>query len=260
MKPLSRLFSSNKIRLSLGIIISLGALYLAIRGVDIRFVWQTILNARFKFVLLAVICIALTTLAKTFRWKLLVGPKGKYIPTINYMMILLAGQLLNAVFPARLGDLSRAYELGGKGPGRTFVLGTIVLEKILDSIAYIILFGSIIFLIPLPDWVGGSIFALILVTFIIVLGILLVVFSPTPFIKFLNRLLNRLPEHWRSWLSPRIESGLTSLEIIRRRDDLVRLVIWTTMIWILAIITNHFVLLALDIYLPIAASMLILFA
>ena len=49
-------------------------------------------------------------------------------------MILLAGQMLNTVFPARLGDLTRAYVLGGKGPGRSFVLGTVVLEKILDSI------------------------------------------------------------------------------------------------------------------------------
>ena len=61
------------------------------------------------------------------------------------------------------------------------------------------------------------------------------------------------------WLAPRIESGLASLEIIRRRDDLLRLIFWTALIWGLAITTNYFTLLALDIHLPLTASMLILF-
>ena len=67
----------------------------------------------------------------------MLGQRVKISPSITYLMVLLAGQMLNTIFPARLGDLARAYVLGGMGPGRTYVLGTIVLEKMLDSIAYI---------------------------------------------------------------------------------------------------------------------------
>ena len=87
MKSFPKLFSSNKTRLVLGIIISLGAFFLAIQGVDLRFVWRTILDARIEYILLALTCVALTTLAKTFRWKLLVGSKGKSISTSSRLRI-----------------------------------------------------------------------------------------------------------------------------------------------------------------------------
>jgi len=259
VKKTSTLLTSHWFRVLISIALSLGAIYLAVRDVDLRLVWSTLLDASWGFILLALACVALNTLAKALRWKLLVGPPGQNIPTINYLMVLLAGQMLNTLFPARLGDLARAYVLGGMGPGRTYVLGTVVLEKILDAFAYIILFGTLILMIPMPTWVGSSILAFILVTLTIAGGIMLLVFWPAPFIRLLNALLSRLPERPRLWLAPRIESGLASLEIVRRRDDLVRLVLWTALIWGLAILNNQFALLALDIHLPLTASLLILF-
>jgi uncharacterized protein (TIRG00374 family) len=259
VKSKSKLLATKWLHISLGIIISFGALYLALRGVDLRSVWLSIQNAIWEYVFLALGCVAINTLAKTLRWRLLIGTPGQNITNITYLKVLLAGQMLNTIFPARLGELGRAYVLGGMGPGRSYVLGTIVLEKALDSIAYIILFVALILLIPIPDWIGSSFFVFLLVTLTIVGGILLLVFWPNPFIRLLNAFLNRMPERLRLWLSPRIESGLTSLEIVRRRDDLLRLVLWTGLIWCLAILTNYFTLLALDIHLPIPASMLILF-
>jgi uncharacterized protein (TIRG00374 family) len=173
-------------------------------------------------------------------------------------LVLLVGQLLNTIFPARLGDLARAYVLGGMGPGRTYVLGSIVLEKMLDSLAYITLFGITILLIPLPNWVGSSILIFVLVTLAITVVILLLVFWPTPFQRLLNFLLGKLPRRARTWITPRIQQGLASLEIIRRRDDVFRLILWTAIIWALAIAINQLVLLALDIHLPLSASLLIL--
>ena len=134
MKSLANLLSSKGLRIGLGILISLGALYLALRGVDLRHVRGSIQNAHWGFVLLALACVAINTIAKTLRWKLLIGSPCLNISTTTYLMILLAGQMLNTIFPARLGDLARAYVLGGMGPGRTYVLGTIVLEKMLTRL------------------------------------------------------------------------------------------------------------------------------
>jgi uncharacterized protein (TIRG00374 family) len=259
VNPLLKILRSKWLRFSLGIMISLGALYLALRGVDLQLVWDSIQHAEWGFILLALLCIAMNTLSKTIRWKVLVSIPGQNIQLSQYLMTLLAGQLLNTIFPARLGDLARAYSLGGKGPGRSYVLGTIVLEKMLDSIAYILLFTGLIILIPLPDWVGGSILVFLFMTVIIIGGIIILVFIPGPFKRYLNSLLGRFPDRWRLWLAPRIDQGLESLEIIRHRNDLLRLTFWTAVIWIMAVVTNYFTLLALDIHLPIAASMLILF-
>ena len=242
----------------MSLIISIVALYLALRGVDFGDIWQSIQNASWRFVFLALVSVTLNTLAKSLRWKILIGLPGQNIPSITYLMVLLAGQMLNTIFPARFGDLARAYELGGMGPGRTFVLGTIVLEKMLDSIAYLLLFGTILLLIPLPHWFGGSILAFIMIPMAIIGGILLLIIWPAPFSRMLQILLGRLPDSWRDWLSPRIHSGINSLEIIRNRSDLLRLIFWTVLIWGFAITTNTLTLLAFDIHLPITASLLVL--
>ena len=258
MKKISTWISSKWFRWTISLIISLGAIYLAIRGVDLLQVLGSLKNARWEFVLLALGSLAINLLAKTFRWKVLVGVKGQKISNLKYLMVMLSGQMLNILFPARLGDFARAYSLGGMGPGRTFVLGTIVLEKMFDSLAYIGLFGVLFVLIPLPEWVGGSIIAFMIVTLTIAGGILLLVFFPTPFIWLFNMVMKRLPEKMRAWLTPRIESGLSSLKVIRRSDDMLRLVLWTALVWSTALLINHLVLLALDIHLPLTASLLLL--
>jgi uncharacterized protein (TIRG00374 family) len=208
--------------------------------------------------LLALGSVTTNTLAKALRWKILVGRKGGEIPLIQYLMVLLAGQMLNALFPARLGDLARAYSLGGMGAGRTYALGTVVLEKMMDALAYVLLFGMLVILMPLPEWVGGSILVFVVVMLTIAGGILLLVFRPAPFIRILHFFMGYLPAGIRNWLSPRIESGLSSLKIIRRREEVLRLVSWTVIVWGTAILNNHLVMLALDIHLPLTASLLVL--
>lgn len=258
MKKLADLFSSRWLRVTVGIAISLGAILLAVRNVDFALVWAAIQNARLVFMLLALGSVLINTLAKALRWKVLVGPDGQSIPRLKYWMILLAGQMLNSLLPARLGDLARAYTLGGLGPGRTFVFGTIVLEKMLDSLAYLSLFGVLFVLMPLPEWMGGSILVFLLATFGLVAGIFLLVYFPEPLKRLLLRITEYLPERLRSWLVPRMESGLRSLEIIRRRQDLARLIFWTALVWGTALLNNYLVLLALEIHLPLVAPLLIL--
>ncbi len=124
--------NSKWFRWAISILISLGAVYLAIRGVDFLQVINSLKTAHWEYVLLALAVLCINLLAKTFRWKVLVGENGQQIPNLKYLMVMLSGQMLNSLFPARLGDFARAYSLGGMGPGRTFVLGTIVLEKMFE--------------------------------------------------------------------------------------------------------------------------------
>lgn len=81
---------------------------------------------------------------------------------------MLTGYFFNAFFPARAGDLVRAYLLGRKmGLRKTTVLATIVIEKAFDGIALLIIFLFSLILLPVavsrasgvsPDvlaWVAG---------------------------------------------------------------------------------------------------------
>ncbi len=120
------------------------------------------------------------------------------------------------------------------------------------------LFGLLFLLIPLPEWMGGSIIAFMILTLTIIGGILLLVFFPKPLIRIIFFVIARLPEKMRTWLSPRIESGISSLEVVRRSDDMLRLALWTALVWSTALLINQLVMLALDIHLPLTASLLLL--
>ena len=132
--------SSKYFPLGLGLLISVFSFYLALRNVDLSQVWQAFAEARLSYIGMALISVGVNTIAKAIRWKVLVGPAGKDIKLPSYLMILLVGQTLNSLFPARAGDFSRAYVLGNRGPGKTYVFSTVVLEKILDSLTYVLLF------------------------------------------------------------------------------------------------------------------------
>jgi uncharacterized membrane protein YbhN (UPF0104 family) len=64
------------------------------------------------------------------------------------------GQLLNLIFPARLGDLGRAYLISQTGyNSQAQALGTVALEKLWDIILLVGLVLSLSLWYPLPAWV-----------------------------------------------------------------------------------------------------------
>jgi uncharacterized protein (TIRG00374 family) len=253
-----RIISSRIFRLGLGLLISGLALYLVFKDVDFVQVWDALREARWDYIGLALLSVAVNTLAKALRWKVLVGPDGQEISILNYLGVLLVGQMLNTLFPARMGDLSRAYVLGGMGPGRTYVFGTVILEKVLDSFSYAMLFFLLLVLIPLPGWMSQSIFVFTAVILVVSAAVVILAYQPARVTSILDRITLWLPVRFQNWLQPRLRAGYASLEIVRRRSDFNKLVFWSVVVWGTALLTNHLTLLAFDIRLPFTASLLIL--
>src|SRR3712207_5315644 len=79
--------------------------------------------------------------ARGARWRSLLAP----IATVPYRRMLgytYLGYLANNVLPARLGELVRSHAAGeGEGLSRTTVLGTVVVERIVDTVIVVALAG-----------------------------------------------------------------------------------------------------------------------
>ena len=72
--------------------------------------------------------------ARGARWRALLAPIAPlpYRRVLGYTYI---GYLANNVLPARLGELYRSHALGeGEGISRTTVLGTVVVERVVDTV------------------------------------------------------------------------------------------------------------------------------
>jgi len=242
----------------LGILLSGLLLYLALRDVPLGQVWPALKAADPGFVALALLSVALNVAAKAVRWLVLVGPAGREIGFGRVLMVLLAGQTINWFLPGRVGDLSRAYLVGGMGAGRSYTLGTVALEKVIDMLSYVLLFLFLLLFLPLPAWISESGYTFSLITAGITLGVILIASFPAKFTRMLERALAWLPERTRPQILGRVRAGLGSLEILRDRGGLLVLALLSAAVWGSAVWTNHLAARALGLRLPWTASLTVL--
>ncbi len=258
LAALRRITATPLFRLLLGVLVSGLTLYLAASNVALADVQAAFVTANLWWVALALLSVAVNTLAKAIRWKILVGAGGQHIGLLHYLAVLLIGQMLNTLIPARVGDISRAYMIGGMGPGRVFTFGTVVIEKFLDMVAYALLFVLLLALVPLPAWVSGPAATLAIGGGVVLLLLAGLVIGRGGLQRSIEIMLGWLPHPIHTRLLNFAERGLASVDVLRQRGDLLRLIGWTGVAWVTAVLTNYFVLLALDMHLPLAASILLL--
>jgi len=242
------------LRIALGVLVSILTIYLALRDVDLAQVGQALLAADAGWVGLALLSVVVNVLAKAYRWRLM-------MPGYNFgrlLLALLAGAMLNYYVPARLGDFSRAYAAGSPGAGRAYALGTVLLEKVFDLVAYALLFVLLLLLIPLPEWASqpGLVFVLAALAGVGATG--LVAYRRGYLLAQAERWLTRLPQSWQTFARSRLQAGLHSLDALRGKWALTGLSFWSAVIWLAALATNQFMLQALDLDLPWTASLLVL--
>ena len=122
------------LRATLGIGISLIAIWILIQSVDIEAALQVLATADWRWVALMVVTVFIDMAARAARWRVLLAPI-KPVPYRRMLGYTYVGYLANNVLPARLGEVVRAHAAGeGENLSRTTVLGTIVVERVVDTV------------------------------------------------------------------------------------------------------------------------------
>jgi glycosyltransferase 2 family protein len=132
-----------------GVIISLVAIFLIIKYVDLDRLVQAIRSANY-WLLLAFLALTLVWLAvRGIVWRTLLREKASYRDTF---LTINEGYLLNNFLPFRLGEVGRAFLLGRKASLDFMeVLPTIVIERGVD-----LAFSAVILLSAIPFVVGAE--------------------------------------------------------------------------------------------------------
>src|SRR5688572_33183623 len=129
------------LRTVLGVAISGIAIWILARSVDVPRTVDVLRTANPAWILLMVGTVFLDVAARGGRWHALLLPI-KRLPYRRVLGYTYLGYLANNVLPARLGELVRAHALGeGEGVSRTMVLGTVVVERIVDTVIVVAMAG-----------------------------------------------------------------------------------------------------------------------
>jgi glycosyltransferase 2 family protein len=129
------------LRTAIVALLAVGLLALFLRHADLRQVWTEVRRARIDLVVLAIGVTGLTYLLRAIRWQYLLAPIGR-VSLGNAFRTTVIGFAATALLPARAGEVLRPWLLARKeGLSATAAFATIILERVLDTVMVLLLFG-----------------------------------------------------------------------------------------------------------------------
>ena len=148
-------------KLWLGLVVSAAALVLAVLGIDLRRVVETLAQAEYVYLIPATVAELAYLVCRAVRWRLLLGPQ---VGLARSFWVTNVGYLVSNVLPFRLGDPARAVVIGRSGRSRfaslhtersrfaslyiervstVAALSTVVVERVLDMLMVVLLLAGI---------------------------------------------------------------------------------------------------------------------
>jgi len=254
----SQRWSLGSWKLWIGVVFSLGFLWLALHDVDLRETANALGRVNVLILGAATASYVLSTAVRAIRWQLLLAAH-KTPPFGRAFSIFSVGVMLNTFLPARLGDFTRAYLMGeAEADSKIYVLGTVALEKVADLLFLLISLMMLLSQMVLPAWLAGSARGMALVLAILLPCFVLLAWQRDFFLRIVERISHLFPSAWREWLVKQTSYGLTSLDVVRRPLLLLGLFSSSLIVWMISALTNYLVFLAFELVLPFWASLLLL--
>jgi len=222
----------QRIRLVVGILVSLFFLAFARTLVgNVGAAVTTLAHANYWFLLPALVAYFAGVWLRAVRWRALLRPVAP-LSVSRLFPIVVIGYMANDVLPARLGELVRAYVLGEQeGVPKTTTLATIVVERMFDGIALLLIVGAVALTAPAAAQVAG-LFRLAAVLFV---GALLVLFligtSPSRAIGLIGWLERRIPR-FEGRVTPLAERFLQGLEVLQNGPLAAQVVVLSLAAWL----------------------------
>jgi uncharacterized protein (TIRG00374 family) len=184
----------KKTRFWIGILISVIALIFAFRQVNFDGVWAALAGVNYWLLVASMAPLGLFLVLRAFRWRMLFHPR-RGLRIRNLLAVINIGYLLSNIFPARLGDVARAYLIGdAEDISRTAAFSTIVAERVLDALCAVGGFFLVLPFAPLPGWMIRSGLAVGAAALVAVVAFVVLVRRREWTLRLLDRVLRAL--HW----------------------------------------------------------------
>jgi uncharacterized protein (TIRG00374 family) len=224
----------------LGVLISAVFLWIALRGLNLALVWEALQRGNYLWLIPGVGVYFLGVWVRTWRWHYLLRPL-KSISTRQLFPIVTIGYMGNNIYPARAGEILRAYVLRQEEQiPISSSLATIIVERAFDGLAmlaFVFINLSELSSLTADSGFAGSIRGLALVGVAVFLMATVIFFSMaiyperarTIFLLVNERLV---PRNFRPKLEGFADRFLEGLAALRSPTDVLMVVISTLVIWL----------------------------
>jgi uncharacterized protein (TIRG00374 family) len=241
----------------LGAGISALFLVIALRNLHLGDVWGQIRTARYGWILPGVAVYFFGVWARTWRWDYLLRPL-KRIPLRRLFPVVVIGYMGNNVYPARAGEVIRAYVLRQReGVSISASLATVVVERVFDGLVMLIFVFIGLPFTPMPGWLQGMVIAASLLFF----GALALFMTAA--IKFewaevaYGWIISRIvPARFRAPVRSFADRFMTGLHALRSGRGVLMIFVTSIVIWLAETVKYWFVMHAFNFSVPFWVLML----
>jgi uncharacterized protein (TIRG00374 family) len=247
-----------KKKVFVGVALSALLVYLSVRGIDFRDVADGFRTIDYGYLLPALALLLLMQVIRSVRWGVILRPLAK-IDQLSIFSVTCVGFLAIVSLPARLGELARPYLIAKKsGLKMSSALATIIVERVFDSLAVLMIAAFVLFFIPLPTWLIRTSIVFFLASLALFTVITLTIVKREASLRILAALTGKLP--------PRIAEGLDRLighfiEGFRIMVDPTLLIAVTGLsfaTWLINALAIYLVFLAFGFQLPATAAFVLM--
>ncbi|MCS7061272.1 MAG: lysylphosphatidylglycerol synthase transmembrane domain-containing protein [Anaerolineae bacterium] len=227
-----------------GLFISVVLLVLALGGLSLDEVWRDLQQSNPWWIVPGVAVYFVSVAVRCWRWGYLLRP-AKLLSVRALYPIVAIGYMGNNIYPARIGELLRAYVLRRRHEVPiAFSLSTVLLERIVDGLVMV---GFVLIGLPrvpnLPTQVLNVIGLLTVALVAAIAVFFALALAPDRVETTAGVLLNALaPKRFRSPLAQFVARFVQGARALRRPTDLLAIVLSTVLIWLIETLKYWFIM------------------
>ncbi|MFA6111375.1 MAG: lysylphosphatidylglycerol synthase transmembrane domain-containing protein [Candidatus Latescibacterota bacterium] len=234
----------------LGVLVSLAALYLAMRGIDWALVWEALSGAHYVWLVPSAVSVVVAVWVRGERWFWLFGERRNRLPRSRYVGATAISYLVTNSFPLRLGEVARLFFIvRGRQQSYGLAASTIAVEHVLDVL---VVLGMLLAIVvggglPLPDWARqGAVVAGAALVGVLVL-ILVAVRQRERVLRLTAAVASRTTHGDTRRVVSAVEHMLDGFAVLRPGLPLLMALFWSVVSWLASAVTWY---LSLKAFLP----------
>ena len=226
-------------------------LYLAFRGTDVEQLVESLKKANYWWMLLMLGVLMVSHGFRALRWRYLLEPIRANIGVRNLFSAVMIGYFMNNILP-RAGEIVRPYSLSKlETLPKSAAFGTIVVERILDTMSFLLLLLVLPLLYngPLREsfpWLAKTGFVTACVAIGAMGGMTVLVFRRDLADTILGRVEPLLPKAFAGRLDKIMHSFLDGFLFVKRPGNFVRILVLSAVIWFLYVVMTYVAFYAFD--------------
>ncbi len=241
-----------KLKIALGIIVSIVFLYIAFANINLTDFWLAIKDANYFFLIPASLLVVLSLLVRAYRWKYLLILQ-KDIEFKSVFSALSVGFFGNCVLWFRGGEIVRAYLIGkNEKLSKSSVFATILVERIMDVLSLLVLAVFVILFLPIPqneyyNYIRNFGLILFAAEMGVIIFVIMLLAKKDLTLRIAGKILGFFPKRIKDLGLNIIGSFIDGLEIIRSVKHFNKIFVTSFGLWAIAIMQAFVLMFSLDI-------------